>query len=127
MPAQHVDIEKIRAELARAVKERPPLAPTTRALLEALLPEINEMLRVGYTVKDITEKLNHNGVSIKMTTVQQHLRQLRAGDKKPKRKRVTKPEPAALPSLGPTRLPEFPSTVAQDLVLEPPQGAHRQT
>lgn len=127
MPAQRVDIEKIRAELAKAVKERPPLAPTTRALLEALLPEINEMLRVGYTVKDITEKLNQNGVSIKMTTVQQHLRQLRAGDKKPKRKRIAKPEPAALPSPVASRQPEFPDTVAQELVLEPPQGTRRQT
>ena len=93
-----LDINKIRADLARAVQEQPPLVTSAKALLESLRPELLEMLRVGYSVRDITEKLQQHGVTLKLGTVQFHLRQMRAANKKPRRRSPSKPEAAIQPA-----------------------------
>jgi hypothetical protein len=93
-----LDIDKIRADLARAARERPPLLTSAKALLEALKPEIAEMLRVGYSARDITEKLHQHGVDLKLGTIQWHLRQMRAATKKPRRRSPPKPEAATQPA-----------------------------
>jgi hypothetical protein len=94
-----LDLEKLRADLAKAAHERPPLVTGARSLLESLKPELLEMLRVGYTARDITEKINQHGVPLKLATIQWHLRQMRAATKKPRRRSpAAKAEAVAQPA-----------------------------
>ena len=97
-----LDINKIRADLARAIREQPPLVTSAKALLETLKPELLEMLRVGYSVRDITDRLHQHGIDLKLATIQWHLRQMRAANKKPRRRSPSKPEAAIQPAHMPT-------------------------
>lgn len=90
-----LDLEKLRADLARAARDRPPLLTNAKALLDSLKPELAEMLRVGYTARDITEKLKEHGVDLKLGTIQSHLRQMRLTAKRPRRRATSTARPEA--------------------------------
>jgi hypothetical protein len=96
-----LDLEKLRADLAKAAHERPPLVTGAKSLIESLKPELLEMLRVGYTARDITEKMNQHGVPLKLATIQWHLRQMRTSTKKPRRRSPSKPDEAVQPANKP--------------------------
>jgi len=111
-----LNLEEIRADLAKMAHERPPLPQNARDLLEAFLPELDALLKGGFSVRQITERLNQHGVDLRIATIQWHLRQMRASTKKPRRRSpAAKPEAATQPADKPAPASNESKATAVDL------------
>ena len=73
-------VRKIQAELANLQDEKKTLEGnhemTFREAIRALYPTLRDMKKRGFTTKEIAQKLNESGVTIKPTTLSKYLNEM---------------------------------------------------